>query len=317
MRIDNKLYYECNICKQKLYLDKLYKILWANEEKIIELARISCFESWEPLIIIDRIFQNEGGNIVNFQITEPICKCTEQHYIIIYVKVIFDEFIDEHCKYEYFIREILDFIPLTSKTLSLRSGLILLKGKEILELLHWFFERWAIMRCTIEIVSPFIDIEAYWKPLYQTVMKFRKLLHEIKPFIIYTRKTSGFFKKQKTAIERLNDWLQKESKNNTCSPFDEFNESLCHSDLTYPCTHSFAKYITQNVYYLKTRFHAKYYMGSTKSGFCEAILTSFNLIKSELNQYESFILTNNIGDIQGFKDNIKWKKIKQFDIKPH
>ena len=309
--VENDVYFRCLNCNMRIYRNQMYELLWDEEEEILEVAEEKNLEFWEIMSpsASDGMFKGFGGNIIDYYFSKKICECKKNHNLKIYVEFFYHTPYWHKEKYHYYIEQIEEFIPLESNTLKLESDLLIIKGKEVLDLIHWFIERWVALEYDIDIISPFLDSKACWDPLYNTILKFRNRTHNLKPFSIYTRKTHGFFKYQKSIQKQIDNWLVKEFNNSPCNPIDDFSDLYCSNNLDFPCIHNYAKFALENINYTTKRFHAKYYSGKRDSSNIEVIVSSFNLIKSELNQFETFFLTNNITNSDRFINSNLWKKV--------
>ena len=82
----------------------------------------------------------------------------------------------------------------------------------------------------------------------------------------------------------------------------------CYEDPFYGCIHRNGEFITSNVFSTKTNFHGKYYSGSLQD-HTEMVMTSFNMLTSEYNQYETFKFINLINvDFNTIRPDLNWQQ---------
>lgn len=299
------LYYECIRCKVKITVPELIGHLYDNEEDIQEITEEHKYSAWEVSSPTAGMLSGRGGDTINYSFTEKLCNCSLNHEIELYI--IFTFYVDDPMSVSkvYYIDSIEDIIPLNSKTLILSSDTILLKGYSILTILHWLFESWAAMGYRIEIISPFIDEQACLDKLLEISIDFKDRVHHQYPISVYTRYYQGF--NRINLIKLLKTWIRKKEGEASCGRSD-FDEGECFSDPNYPCIHNIQKQIVDNFHYTKNRFHAKYYAGYKSKKVNEIVFTSFNLIKSELSQIETFCLHKDIFPFSISKE-MKWEGI--------
>ncbi len=189
----------------------------------------------------------------------------------------------------------------------LTSDFLLLKGEEILNVIHFLFLRWAALLYKIEIFCPYIYSDTCWKPLLKIISNIKSNHYKVFPISIYTRKLQEF--RRLTLEQQINKWINDENLTGCFNVDYEFENPPCYDDPFYPCIHNFGKFITSNVYFTNINFHEKYYAAYSDSGHCEIVLTSFNLISSELDQYETFQVVNNHGlNLGTIRPNLDWKR---------
>ncbi len=248
-----------------------------------------------------------GAKIIDYPFKSSICDCENNHTFKLWVNFTATVPDWHEGKRTCYLEEIEDILPLNSTRMVLTSDFLLLKGEEILEIIHFLFFRWAALLYRIEILCPYIYIDTCWKPLLKVVSELKSNHYKVFPISIYTRKMQKFGRI--TLEQQINKWINDENLEGCFNIDYEFEDPPCYEDPFYPCIHNFGKFITSNVFYTNDKFHAKYYAGYSASGPCEIVLTSFNLISSELAQKESFKLVNEPSlNLDTIRPNLNWKK---------
>ncbi|KKL85380.1 hypothetical protein LCGC14_1955280 [marine sediment metagenome] len=165
------------------------------------------------------------------------------------------------------------------------------------------------MQYQIEIYSPFISVKTCWNQLLNTVEKFNYYDHPISPIYVFTRKDQEFGRRN--VKSQILGWINDEKRRTQCEKSIEFDdEPPCYENRFFKCIHNYGKFITSNVYYTEQYFHAKFYSGINNKGLNETVITSFNLVDHELEQYETFCLTSTEYDsFVKIRNSVDWNKV--------
>lgn len=310
---DKVLKFQCRQCRNLITLNDLNGILWDEKNYIESLLD----ESFTTHIDIETPasslwwgdFGGSGGGaqIIEYTLRSTICNCEINHTFKLFID--FSAIIPDwnEGKRTCYLEEIEEILALNSETMILTSDFLLLKGEEILNVIHFLFLRWAALLYKIEIFCPYIYTDTCWKPLLKIISNLKSNHYEVFPISIYTRKLQEF--RRLTLEQQINKWINDENLTGCFNVDYEFEDPPCYDDPFYPCIHNFGKFITSNVYSTNINFHAKYYAAYSDSGRCEIVLTSFNLISSELDQYETFKVENIHGlNLDTIRPKLGWKK---------
>lgn len=297
------LFMECKKCKERLTINELLEILYDDYEDIRDIAEENKYSAWEVSAPTANMHSGKGGDTINYSIN---CECSTKHNLDIYVEFTFH--VDDifSVSQPYYIDTVDRIIPLKSNSLRLLSSNYLLEGRVILNLLHWLFVRWAAMDYAIEIVSPFVDNQACWDKLFDIAVTFSNRVHSRYPITVFSRYSQRKGVKYTNMKVLLKEWL-KEKENEADCYVDSYDEGPCFEDLNYPCIHNLGSSIIDNVSITRRRFHAKYYKGTSIDGHNEIVFSSFNLIRSELNQLETFCMLNDISS--SIKNRLTWERL--------
>jgi len=310
------LYFKCKNCGQKISLYDLKLKLWNDVDKISEFVDDSFHTFYEVSTPSSELYYGDftGGaasQTIDFKLSDSICGCDEDHNIRLYVSFIADTPDLRKGKSTTYVEEILEFIPLTSDTLDFTSDFLILKGKNILKIIHYLFERWIALGYQVEIFCPYITIKTCWEPLLKIVSNINSEFHEVAPISIFTRNLQDF--RKRTLEQQILFWINKENLRTHCFQVDyEFDEAPpCYEDPYYNCIHNFGTFITSNIYTTNLDFHGKYYLGVSKDNNCEIVNTSFNLVPTELDQFETFKLLNIKNfNINNIRPELNWTKFQ-------
>ena len=275
----NLAYFNCS-CGHKLYVDEVSLLLSEEYEDELRDAADNNFNS-----VMDYGIKNPNFNIAELVVSVDVCcpQCEAEFTTTVLVE--FDYYHEED-KMTTYVDTVRDFvlIDISEKELLCEEGLK--KGKDILQTIRWLIFRWSITSEKVYIVSPFID-KSNWlfiEGLHSSVLDQINVKGRIEKVI--TRQTQlekGRYFNMKKHL--ANEVRIREEK---C----EEQYKLTGIDCANPdskCGHYALKSIFNKVSFEKKRFHAKLYAGLMHD-FSEVIITSFNLLTSELEQEESFSL---------------------------
>lgn len=254
-----------------------------------------------------------GGVYIDYEFQEPFCECGINHNFRLYVEFVARTPEWRDGKYTCYLEQLEDFLPLTSDTMTFTSDFLMLKGEEILNIIHFLFERWAALGYQMEIFCPYLTIETCWNPLLDTVVKFTSQYHNVAPIHVFTREMQEFG--DRTITEQVIAWINQEKQRTRCDDltYDDFPQ--CDEEPFYKCIHNFGKLITSNIYFTNTAFHGKYYGGiDSENRTAEIASTSFNLVPFELHQYETFkLLKVRDIDFNSIRPNLNWVQVTLSD----
>lgn len=307
------LKFQCNQCGDSISLSNLHGIVW-NEVNYIEPIVDASFSTHTDIETpASELWWGDfggsgiGTQIIDYTLNSTICKCGTNHAFKLYISFIAEIPDWNNGKRTCYLEQIEEILALSSETMTFMSDFLILKGEEILNIIHFLFKRWAALLYNIEIFCPYISIKTCWNPLLEIASALSSNYYKIAPISIYTRKMQEF--RKLTNEQQIKRWINDENLNGCFNIDYEFEDPPCYEDPFYPCIHNFGKYITSNIYYTRINFHAKYYLGYSDKRHSEVVLTSFNLIPYELKQYETFKLINiHDLDINLIRPNLNWKK---------
>lgn len=306
------LKFQCNNCRGSITLFDLDQKLWDEESYISEIVDNSFTNHVEietPASAYDwGDFGGGGGaQYIKYELRDTICDCETNHNIRLYVSFLASTPDWKEGKRTSYLEEIEEFLPLTSDSMTFTSDFLILKGEEILNIIHFLFERWVALGYQIEIFCPYITIETCWRPLLKVISKFHSQYHDVAPINIYTRNLQDF--RKRTIKQQITHWINKEKKNSPCFNVKEDDFVACYEEPFYKCIHNYGRFLTSNVYSTVVDFHGKYYAGSPINGYSEIALTSFNLTPFQLDQYETFKILNLHGhELSSIRPNLDWEK---------
>ncbi len=308
------LYYKCVKCRDKISLTQINNILWDNIseiERIVDDSFSTFYDVSTPSADLYYGDFNSGGaaQIVNYTLPNSICSCQTPHSIALNVFFLATTPDLRNGRYTTYLESIDDIIPLNSRTLVFSIDFALLQGAEILKIIYYLFERWVILGFNIEIFCPYLSIDVCWDPLLEILSTFKASYENVEAISIYTRYRQEW---NKLSIQQqIKKWINKVNLDTQCfKSYDEGYDDLapCEEDPYYPCAHNFGRLLTSSIYTTKTRFHGKYYLGY-KDNNAEILITSFNLISAEINQFETMKLdTNTNFNINTTRPNLNWLK---------
>ncbi len=305
------LKFQCKLCRESIILSDLHGILWEEVDYINTIVDDSFLTHIDIETPASALWWGDFGRggagavCINYTLRATICKCETNHTFKLYINFLAEIPDWDKGKRTTYLEVIEDILALGSDTMTFTSDFLILKGEEILNIIHFLFRRWAALGYRMEIFCPYISIETCWNPLLQIASEFTSAHHKIAPISIYTRKLQEF--RKFNLEQQIARWINDE-KLTGCNINYEIEEPPCDDDPFHPCIHNFGKFVTSEVYYTKINFHAKYYAGYTK-GHSEIAHTSFNLIHYELNQYETFKLTTMLGlDLNSIRPNLEWER---------
>lgn len=277
----NLAFFKCK-CGNKIFVDDLYNEFEDPKyQSIIEEKVDDSFNS-----LLDDGLKDPDKNIAEtFISVNYLCsECGNNLKIELLCEF---EFSHEDEKVTTYLAEIKHYFIVDSNNSEIGTLDGIFFGKDILSTIRWFIFRWSIISNKIYIVSPFLDLENinFLISLQENIGDSIRSKCEISNIISRKVMNNGkYFNLETNLKEKLNSLKKEYCLDDVYSYcYDCDNYTFCERRRlgTFFSKMKFVEF--------KNNFHAKLYGGIINDD-CETIITSFNLLSSELKQKESFTL---------------------------